>query len=389
MPNRMIIRRLFQRSLLLSALLTLSACSDVSSVDDQIQNVAFLLDLPANQWVEYHEIASGAWWRKSHAGMAYDSKRQSLLIFGSDTHGEDWDNVVHEFMINQRRWVQHGKYNPKDSYRLDPNGHPVAGDENIAPWAMHTYDGVEYDPIRDALIIAGSPDHNPVKVEQRHKAVHPLWQYQLAKKTWTPLPQNEESPRGLFGAAATYDELNERIIICKSGIWALDAQNNNLEKISDAPNCLHRTMVMDTVRHKLYLFGAYRATTDIMRRDMLSIDDASIGWEKVTPGGYAPPPYDASPAAFDKNQGVFLLVAEHSTKEANTVGETVKTFVYDPDANSYTELKDARLPQLGMNFMMTWDKVNGVFFLVTGNWKSGATVWALRLRRDTRTGRFD
>jgi hypothetical protein len=32
-----------------------------------------------------------------------------------------------------------------------------------------------------------------------------------------------------------------------------------------------------------------------------------------------------------------------------------------------------------IDFMMVWDRVHEVFFLLTGNWKDGMTVWALRL----------
>ena len=99
--------------LLTIATLLLASCDQPPSSDEQIENLLELLELPANQWVEYHHIDNGSWWKKGHAGLAYDSKRGSLLIFGSDSHGEDWDNTVHEFLPNQRRWVQHGENAPR------------------------------------------------------------------------------------------------------------------------------------------------------------------------------------------------------------------------------------------------------------------------------------
>jgi len=61
-----------------------------------------LSDIPPNRWIKYHEVNDGLWRRKWHAGLAYDSTRGHLLVFGSDTHGEDWDNVVHEFIPAER-----------------------------------------------------------------------------------------------------------------------------------------------------------------------------------------------------------------------------------------------------------------------------------------------
>ena len=140
----------------------LIGCTDGSEAEEQLDNSLFLLNLPANRWVKYHELKGGDWWRKGHAGLAYDSTRGSLLVFGSDTHGEDWDNVVHEFILRQREWVHHGVNAHPDTYHINSEGYPVAGDMDLAPWAMHTYDGVDYDPVLDALVVVASPDHNPI-----------------------------------------------------------------------------------------------------------------------------------------------------------------------------------------------------------------------------------
>jgi hypothetical protein len=37
-----------------------------------------------------------------------------------------------------------------------------------------------------------------------------------------------------------------------------------------------------------------------------------------------------------------------------------------------------------MNYMMVWDSINEVAFLVTGGWKGVVTVWALRPTRRVR-----
>ncbi|MEJ2533848.1 MAG: hypothetical protein P8Y92_18915 [Halioglobus sp.] len=104
----------------------LTGCTNHSDEDEQLENTFFLMNLPANRWVEYHHLKDGDWWRKGHAGRGYDSARGSLIVFGSDTRGEDWDNVVHEFIPKQREWVQHGFESNPDTYRVNDEGKRVA-----------------------------------------------------------------------------------------------------------------------------------------------------------------------------------------------------------------------------------------------------------------------
>jgi hypothetical protein len=69
-----------------------------------VENLLELRNLPANRWIRYHEEKPGHWTRQGHAGMTFDSHRGLLLIFGSDTHGENWHNAVHEFTPALKRW---------------------------------------------------------------------------------------------------------------------------------------------------------------------------------------------------------------------------------------------------------------------------------------------
>jgi hypothetical protein len=93
----------------------------------ELEDVLQLRNLPPNRWVKYFESRPGAWSRQGHAGMAFDTRRGSLLIFGSDTHGVDWDNAVHEFQPRLKRWETHYTAVGPESYRVDEVGRPVAG----------------------------------------------------------------------------------------------------------------------------------------------------------------------------------------------------------------------------------------------------------------------
>lgn len=366
--------------LIVAGLFYLTGCTDSSDEADQIENSLFLINLPSNQWTKYHHLNDGDWWRKAHAGLAYNSARGSLLVFGSDTHGEDWDNVVHEFIPRRRQWVHYGVNSAPDTYRVNSEGQPVAGEPSIAPWAMHTYDGVEYDPRRDKLIVVASPDHNPAGKQIPGAKSDAIWLFSLDKQEWSVFEdRGGNAPKNYFGAATAYDAINDRFFICAAGLWVLEPQSNILKKIDSAPSCLHRTLAFDSRRGYLYLFGAYKRTCSISRYKAGVFLDESAQWEKIIPTGDHCTPYSSVPVAFDEKYGVFLLVVDRPGVPAGAKSRSATTLVYDPHSNTYQKLLDSDIPAVGMNFMMAWDKVHEVFFLLTGNWRDGMTVWALRL----------
>ena len=374
-----------RRLVLLAAIFTavfLSGCTNEADIEDQLENSLFLMNLPANRWVKYHELQSGDWWRKGHAGLAYDSTRGSLLVFGSDTHGEDWDNVVHEFIPRQREWVHHGANAHPDTYKVNNEGYPVAGDIDLAPWAMHTYDGVDYDPIFDSLVVVASPSHNPINKERPKPKSNPIWIYQLNKQKWSIFDDGHaKPPPNYFGSATAYDKANNNIFICKSGLWQLNLTGGALEKIGKAPNCLHRTMAFDSWRRHLYIFGSYKGTSNVSRFDIGFFSEESKNWEELTPGGDHCPTYSSVPVAFDEKAGLFLLVVNDPKSSTDGKHDSATTFIYDPETNTYEKLIGTKLPAAKLNFMMAWDKTHEVFFLLAGSEKDGISVWALRLSR--------
>ncbi len=373
------------RSLLLLATISkavlLTGCTEGTDADDQLENALFLLNLPANRWIKYHELPAGDWWRKGHAGLAYDSTRGSLLVFGSDTHGDGWDNVVHEFIPRQRAWVHHGVDAHPDTYKINSDGYRVAGGMDVMPWAMHTYDGVDYDPALDSLVVVASPNHNPVNREWPNPEYRPVWIYNLDNRKWSIFDDGIRiTPPNFFGAATAFDSTDNSLYICRAGLWRLNLTKGEFVKLGSAPKCLHRTMAFDSWRRHLYVFGSYGGTSRITRVDTRLISENPINWEEHKPGGDYCPPYSSVPVAFDENTGVFLLVVndqKHTTD--NKVPNTATTFIYNPETNIYTELIGTRLPGERLNFMMAWDKVHEAFFLLTGNLNDGITVWALRL----------
>jgi len=353
----------------------LASCDQTPSPDEQLENSLELLQLPANRWVEYHQSSEDDWWPKGHAGMAYDSSRGQLVVFGSDTHGEDHDNAIHVFVPGQRRWLHYGPNASSNTYRIDADGVPVSGAEKTRPWAMHTYDGVEYDSINDRILVAAAPEHNPIGGIVKGARVNPLWSYDPEDAEWRVVAKDAGKRKSYFGAATAFDDYRRALMICAGGLWALQADTDDLQKVLPWFNCLHRSMAYDTQRHDLYLFGAYKPSNRVWRLQRDPVTDEPVGWQELEPGGDAAPPYTTPPVAFDDENGVFLLIADNPGKGSGNAS----TFIYDPTDNAYRQIQDGRLPKVGMNFMMIWDHFYKVFFLVTGDWDTETTVWALRL----------
>jgi hypothetical protein len=343
--------------------------------------------IPANQWLRYHQPFYADWRRQGHAGIAYDTQRATFYIFGSDIHGEDWDNSVHEFDPKTKSWSTH--YPPADpgTYRIDKRGVGVSGDDRILPWAMHTFDNILYDPINDALVVTSKPDHNPIsKTLGQSPRIHPTWFYYLPLKTWLTPENMEQAFPDNFAGSSAYDDGRRVIMSYGSGLAELGPDRDEWRKVPvNKPHQLHHSMEYDSLRKQLFVFGDYHNSNTVWVYTPGHLPGEAGSWEKKEPGGDYCPPDQHFPVAFDKHNGVFLLVPDNNpgtpTEDDSKVGGATSssTFVYDPDHNEYQKLPGADLPAQRMNYMMVYDSRRRVFFLVTGDWQRPPVVWVLRL----------
>lgn len=343
--------------------------------------------IPANQWLRYHQPLYADWRRQGHAGIAYDTQRATFYVFGSDTHGENWDNSVHEFDPETKSWSTH--YPPADpgTYRVDDRGVGVSDDGRIIPWAMHTFDNILYDPINDTLVVTAKPDHNMIdETLGLSPRIHPTWFYFLPLKTWLTMENMDQAFPGNFAGSSAYDARRQVIMSYGSGLAELGPDRDEWRKVPvSKPHQIHHSMEYDSVRKQLFVFGDYHNSNTVWVYTPGHLTGEVGSWEEMDPGGDYCPPDQHFPVAFDKHNGVFLLVPDNNpgtpTKGNGKVGRATSssTFVYDPDRNEYRKLPGADLPAQRMNYMMVYDSRRRVFFLVTGEWQRPPVVWALRL----------
>lgn len=344
-------------------------------------------EISANQWLRYHQPLYADWRRQGHAGIAYDTQRASFYVFGSDTHGQNWDNSVHEFDPDAKSWSTHYPSASPGTYRVDDRGVGVSGDDRILPWAMHTFDNILYDPINDALVVTAKPDHNPIgKTLGQSPRIHPTWFYFLPLKTWLTPDNMEQTFPGNFAGSSAYDAERQVIVSYGSGLAELGPDRGEWRKVTvNKPHQIHHSMEYDSVRHQLVVFGDYHNSNAVWVYTPGRLPGEAGVWEERKPGGDFCPPDQHLPVAFDKHDGVFLLVPDNNpgtpTEGDSQVARatTSSTYIYDPDSNEYRKLPEADLPAQHMNYMMVYDSRRRVFFLLTGDWKRPPVVWVLRL----------
>lgn len=347
-----------------------------------------LLALRPNVWVKIKEAKGLHWRRQAHAGIAYDSKRGRLLIFGSDTHGLDWDNEVHEFDPATETWTTHYQRAPKESYRADPAGRAIAGGTRLLPWAMHTFDNIVYDPNLDAIVVTALPGHNPIQRDVPQAKIHPTWIYDLARHDWRIFENRGKPSPTFFAAASAYDPHRDVIVAYgKNGVWELGPERDEWRKATgERHHEIHHNMDYDSKHRVFAVFGDYHNTSMVWIYKPARVPGTRGTWEKKIPDGDPCPGDQHFPVAFDDNNGVFLLVPDNTRFVKEKSGwnrplppKSSSTFVYDLETNRYTKIPGADMPPLKMNYMMVYDKFHKVFLLVTGDHSNPVTVWALKL----------
>jgi len=340
--------------------------------------------IPANQWLRYHQPLYADWRRQGHAGIAYDTQRATFYIFGSNTHGENWDNSVHEFDPETKSWSTHYPPANPGTYRVDSRGVGVSNNDKILPWAMHTFDNILYDPTKDALVVTARPEHNPIsKTLGQSPRIHPTWFYLLPIQIWVTMENMDQAFPRNFGGSSAYDAERQIIMSNGQGLAELGPDKGKWRKVPiKGKHGMHQSMEYDSLRKKLFLFGDYRNSNKVWVYTPGRLVGEAGSWEEKNPNGDYCPPDQHFPVAFDKHNGVFLLVPDNKVStpnKGNNKATSSSTFIYDPDRNEYHKLPGADMPAQGMNYMMVYDSRRRVFFLVTGNWKHPPVVWVLRL----------
>jgi hypothetical protein len=340
-----------------------------------------LTALPANRWIKIHELqtdAEGAFRRQAHSGAAFDPLRGRLMLFGSDTHRVNWDNQVRFFDMAALTWSSSYPADDPESYGVNADGVPVAGSAGQHPWAMHTFDAVEYDPIDDRLIVASHPEHlHPgkrwgmsVELWQRIKR-HPTWIYRVAENRWEYLTGKSVS---FFPYATTFDPIRRVVIGVKpDGYWELSGEPPEWKRVAKgAPEAWHVAAAYDWDREVVVAFGTHNREDSVWQYRR---GDA-LGRRMPTPG-LRPPGADSVPLAYHPGIRRVVALVEESVGQGR--GRT-GTWLYDTATDRWSRLETGDIPfQIGMNYHMAYDPGHDLLVLVANMPGEPVAVWVMRL----------
>ena len=342
---------------------------------------AGLPELPPNQWIKIGRTFTASWHRQRHAGAAYDSHRNKYFIFGSDTHGENWDNSIHEFDPLIRRWLDHYPPDRRRSYQVNAEGYPVAGNEMTHPWAMHVGANLVYDPGLDALLVLSAPIHNPALRAVRGVKHNPTWIYDLKTRAWRALAGPDGSTPFGFAGASAYDSDRDVIVTYSGkGVWELGPERQEwLQATPDSHHAMYQSMVYDPIHHEFLVFGGQEQGCSLWAYRPGPQAGEKGAWRQKHPEGDACVPDQTVPAAFDIHNGAAIFIVDNPLPAGKKKGGTSSTYVYDPQANTYHKLAKADLPTVGMNYTLVYDASNRVFYMLRGEREGPPSVWALHL----------
>jgi hypothetical protein len=340
-----------------------------------------LRNLPAGVWLKIDQQSSNdteRFSRQAHAGAAFDPVRGRLMLFGSDTHAQNWDNTVRFFDMGTLQWSTAYPADDPATYRVSADGYPVAGEGVERPWAMHTFDAVEFDPIADRLIIASHPGHlNPSKFGGVERALwarvknHPTWSFSVEHNRWEPLVAKGES---FFPYGATFDLGRRRLIGVKStGYWELDIDNAVWQRVAKgAPRAWHNSVAFDSDREIVVSFGTHDRSNDIWQYRVGDDSGIRMPTPGVRPAGASSPPLVYHP-------GIKRVVALVETSKSNRMGHT-ETWLYSTADDVWERVTSATIPfAIGMNYDMVFDPNHALLVLVASIPKEPVAVWVLRL----------
>ncbi len=344
--------------------------------------------LPAGRWVRVPTQGTPAP-KVFHGGAAIAPERSEVFFFGSDTHaptplenGES--NAVWRLNLETLAWSRDYEADPKNAstYRLLEDG--VTETASGRPWAMHTFDAVEWDPAAGRLVVVSFPAHTRFEPEKRfpffrgdwYKRLRPLhWEYDPDTKRWRRLEVNAPN---LFAKALCWDS-DRKQLIGHDGerTWHFDREAEGWSGYDAATEPgWHLVMVYDTRARRALLLGNNKGSSVLY-----AYDPDRHEWSVVKVRGSCLPANGAA-IAYDTRNGVMLYLAnDYENQYHNPTGRAV-TFVYESAARAWRRLEIESPELYGMNYLMQYDPVRNVFLHFEKTRSSGdrIAVWAFRYR---------
>ena len=343
--------------------------------------------LPHGEWVAVPTTGEAAP-KVFHGGAAISPARGVVFFFGSDTHAptgleQGETNSVWRLNLKTLAWSKDYEQEAKSAYRILPDSQTVT--TGGRPWAIHTFDAVEYDPAAGRMVVVSFPKHARFAPQERFpmfsgewftslKPSH--WEYDPDTKSWSLL-YGANAP-DLFARAMTWDS-DSRELIATDGARTWHFDRTEGKWIAYDAACVagyHLSMVYDTFANRALLLGNNSGSDTLF-----AYDPRQHQWSRVQTGGSTLPANGAA-IAYDTSNHVMLYLANDYENQYNNPTGTAVTFIYSSREKSWTRL-DIESPELyGMNYLMQYDPVRNAFLHFEKSRETGDRIrlWAFRYK---------
>jgi hypothetical protein len=308
----------------------------------------------------------------NHAGGAIDPATSVLYFFGSDTHGDEWNNEVWSYDPVSMTWAQSYPQDPPETYRYRDGSKTTTTGH---PWAMHSFGMTAWDAAGGRLVMGAWQMHyDPTRLP--HVSVPPdapetWWQYDPTSRTWTPAPHGPDlelghlcyvpSLRRIIGfseknAPVTLYDPGRRTFQAFAGFHGGAPEGYTLRSAYDA-------------RRDRVLVVSWDPGPNIWALDLKARRWINLQVRNRPPGDiYGSWDYDRSADVI-----VGLWPADPEGGFQNDSGKS-RTFLVDLRRGAYQEVRvDPAPPYSGMSFRVFYDPRHEVTLAVEGN-----TVWSFK-----------
>ncbi len=338
--------------------------------------------IPPNQWIQLATCGEPP--RKVfHGASALASDRRTVFFFGADTHEEDYDNSVYRLSLIDLRWSRDYEADALESYRVTSQGHPVTTTNR--PWAMHAFDGWDYDPIRKTLVLVGIPRHATQAlqhVKDQGTLSQPIqsttWHYDPDTHSWTLIPIRTPN---LFAGGLAWDQKGNRFI-GHNGYQTFHYDPVHSDWVTYEASSMpgyHLRLVHDTFSHTFLSLGNNQSS-----RMLWSYSSQSVLWKRIIVA-HEPLPANGAAIAYNSRHHVLVYVAnDSSTPYSNPSGKSV-TFIYNSQEQRWVRLLVKSPPLFGMNYLTQYDHVSDVVLHFEKAHASNEIVslWGFRYQPET------
>jgi N-acetylneuraminic acid mutarotase len=270
---------------------------------------------------------------RMYGSFVYDPVRRLHLLFGGELAEREYSNDTWAYDPAADTWTQ-----------VSPSGVAPSGRSDSSR---------AYDPVSGQIILFGGDRYDANRED--YVFYNDTWTYDPAKNTWTALKPEGVNPSARSASPLVYDPVGKRMLLfgggvydlskerstCYNDTWAYDPVTNTWTKLEPsgpvpAKRWSH-ALVYEPIGRKIILFGGEvdpRKDKYVFYNDTWAYDPAANTWTELKPSGFAPSVRSGAALVYDPVGKKIILFG--GGKEDFNYNDT---WVYDPAANTWTELK--------------------------------------------------